>query len=316
MESTMTRSHTHNSNTRRADRSMAVAWMCVVMVAVGVVGGAPSALAQGYIAEGPAIRNAVDMMPKGVSITENPGDELDLSLTFTDDTGKTVTLGDYFNQGKPVVFTMVYYNCPMLCTFALNGARDVIRDMEWAPGDDYTLLAVSFDPREGPELSGPKKATYIQDLGVEGAENGWHFLTGEAEPIEKLTDALGFGYEWVEAQGEFAHASALIVVTPDGRISRYLNGVYYDPNTLRLTLVEAAGGKIGKVIDNLSLMFCYRYDPESGTYAADAFKLMRLGGLVTVAFILITVFAFWRHEIKHRKLDNPTNPSHGQPHHA
>lgn len=306
--------HSNHNNPKGVTRVLNTLVCAVVLLCgLGVVG---NAMGQGYFSEGPSIKNAVDLMPKGVGITEHLGDQIDPELTFTDSTGKVVKLGDYFDQGKPVVFTMVYYQCPMLCTFALNGARDVIKDLSWTPGSEYTVLAISFDPTEGPDLAAPKKESYIKSLERPAAGDGWHFLTGEETQIKKLTETLGFEYKWVEDEGQFAHASALIVATPDGHVSRYMNGVYYDPETLRLSLVEASGGKIGNIIENLSLIFCYRYDPESGSYAADAFKLMRLGGLLTVGFIVITVFALWRHEKKNKQNDNDTSTPHGRPHHA
>lgn len=218
-----------------------------------------------------------------VGITDKPGAKLPLDLVFTDDTGKQVKLGDYFKSGKPVVLNLVYFECPMLCTFALNGELNVLKELAYTPGDEFEAITVSFSHDDTAELAGQKKANYVESLGRPEAAKGWHFLTSPDEAtIRKLTDAVGFTFRWVEDQGQYAHSSALILLTPDGRIHRYLHGIQYDASTLRLSLVEASQGKIGSVSDKVQLMFCFAYDPTKGAYGPAAMKIMRAGGLLTL----------------------------------
>ncbi len=237
-----------------------------------------------------------DVLPEafeGVGITEHLDAPLPLDAKFVDATGRTVALGEYFNQDKPVVMAMVYYRCPMLCTLVVNGMTEALRQIDWDPGEEYQIVVVSFNPAEGPELSKRKKAAYLAEFGREGVGGGWHFLTGDQPAIDRLTRAIGFDYKWNDATKEFVHDSAIYVVTPDGRLSKYLYGVRYEPRTLRLSMVEASRGKIGSIGDKITLL-CSHYDPVEGSYAASALMVMRLTavpvGMGLLMAILVTVF--------------------------
>jgi protein SCO1 len=215
-----------------------------------------------------------------VGFDQRLDEKLPLDTMFRDEHGNTVRLGDYFGE-KPVILAFVYYDCPMLCTMVLNGLTTTLKVMNFEVGNEFDIVTVSFDPRETPELATAKKTTYVQRYNRPGAEEGWHFLTGDEESIRRLTDAAGFRYFYDERVGDFAHASGIILVTPDGRLSKYLYGVEYAPRDLRLGLIEAASGRIGNPVDQI-LLYCYEYDPTTGTYGLVIMRLIRLGGLLTV----------------------------------
>jgi len=246
---------------------------------------------------------------EGVQIQEKLGEQLPLDLTFTDSTGEKVKLGDYFGSDKPVVLNFVYFECPMLCTIALNGTSDVLRQTHYTPGDEFNLVTISFNHEEGPELSSQNKANYIEQLGKPEAASGWHFLTGDEATIKKATDAAGFGFKWVQSQGQYAHGAALFVLTPDGRFSRVLKGIAYDAKTLQLSVVEASDGKVGSVSDKL-LMYCFAYDPTTGQYGPAAMKLMRLGAAMTVVIVILTIAGYRLHE---KRRIRKSNAHHVQP---
>ena len=245
---------------------------------------------------------------QNVAIDEHLGRELPLDLTFTDSSGETVRLGDYFKAGRPVVLNLVYYECPMLCTFALNSTSELLKEVAWTPGEQYQVVTVSFDPTEGPQLAAQKKAAYVNSLGKANAEDGWVFLTGSEQNIEKLARTVGFKYQWVPEQKEFAHATALMIATPGGKLSRYLHGaVGYKPRTFRLSVVEASDGQVGSAVENALIAYCFRYDPEKGEYAPAAFKIMRAGGVLTVIAMVSSLgFLFLRERRRHRHVDEPT----------
>ncbi len=234
---------------------------------------------------------------EGVGITEMLGDPLPLDARFTDDEGREVTLERYFTGEKPVILNLGYYGCPMLCGLVTNGLMDALAGMDWTPGREFEIVTLSFDPQESQTLASLKKLNYIQELGRPEVADGWHFLIGEETDIKRVTDAVGFYYKWIEDQGQFSHTAALIVCTPDGRVSRYLYGILFDPQTLRLSLVEAAEGKVGSTLDKI-LLFCFRYDATAGKYAPAARNLMKAGGLVTVIVVGGVLGGFWRRERK------------------
>lgn len=226
---------------------------------------------------------------KGVGVTEHLGEQVPLELQFVDSSGKPVTLRQFFDGRRPVVLTLNYSNCPMLCSLQLNGLFDALERMPWSIGDQFEMITVSFDPLETSERARMTKQKYLEIYRRTGAAEGWHFLTGREENIKKLTDAVGFRYRYSETQRQYIHVAVTYILTPDGRVSRYLYGVEYDPQTIRLAMVEAGGGKIGSTTDQI-LLFCYHYDAESGRYAPAAFRLMQLGGAFTV---LIVGGAIW-----------------------
>jgi protein SCO1 len=209
-----------------------------------------------------------------------------LDLVLWDETGRPVPLQDYFGR-KPIILSLVYYDCPNLCTMVLNGLIRTLRALSLTVGADFDVLIVSINPQDTPALAAAKKARYVRGYGRAGAANGWHLLTGSPEAIERLTQAVGFHYTYDAARDQFAHASGIMVLTPQGQLARYFYGVEYAPRDVRLGLIEAAAHKIGSPIDQL-LLLCYHYDPQSGTYSLAILRTLRLAGAATV----VTLGAF------------------------
>ena len=216
-----------------------------------------------------------------VKIEQRLNEQIPLDLQFKDETGRTVQLSDYFNHSKPVILSLVYFRCPMLCDQVLTAVLGGVRSVPFDVGKDFDVLTVSFDPHDTPEYAADKKGNFIARYNRPGAEKGWHFLTGDQESIRRLTDAVGFRYTYDEKTNQFAHASGIMVLTPEGKLSRYFYGLYYDGRDLRLGLVEASNNKIGSYTDQL-LLYCYHYDPATGRYGPVVMNIMRLGGIVTV----------------------------------
>jgi protein SCO1/2 len=229
-----------------------------------------------------------------VGFDQRLGERLPLDLVLRDEDGRAVDLRAYFGS-RPVVLSVVYYDCPMLCTLTLNGLVSALATLSFDVGREFEVVTVSFDPREGPELARAKKAAYLQRYKRPGAAAGWHFLTGDAAALRALTAAVGFRYAWDERTSQFAHPAGVVVLTPDGRISRYLYGVEYAPKDLRLALVESAAGGIGNAVDQV-LLFCYQYDPQTGRYGAVVMRLVRAGGLLTLAALAVLVLTLRRAE--------------------
>ncbi len=226
-----------------------------------------------------------------VRIDQRLNEPLPLDAVFRDENGTEVKLGDYF-RGKPVVLSLVYYSCPMLCNQVLNGMTsglDVLK--AFSIGKEFEVVTVSFDPRETPELARQKKETYMKWYKREGAAEGWHFLTGDQSSIDRLTEAAGFHYKWDEKTTQFIHASGIMIATPEGKLARYFYGIEYAPKDLRLGLVEASEGKIGSPVDQL-LLYCYHYDPASGKYGAVVMNMMRLGGAAMLIAIIAMFIVF------------------------
>jgi protein SCO1/2 len=229
-----------------------------------------------------------------VAIDQRLDQQVPLDLAFRDESGAPVSLGQYFGT-RPVILSLVYYECPMLCTLVLNGLVRALRVLTFDAGREFEIVTVSFNPRETPELAATKKATYLGEYDRPGAAAGWHFLTGDADAITRLTAAVGFHYTYVPEEKQFAHAAVIMVLTPDGRISRYFFGVEYSPRDLRFGLIDAAGRKIGTAVDHL-LLYCYRYDPATGKYGVIVMNLMRAGGVVTVLALAGFIFVMRRRE--------------------
>jgi protein SCO1/2 len=231
---------------------------------------------------------------RDVGFDQRLGQNVPLDVELRDEQGRAVKLGAYF-QGRPVVLSVVYYECPMLCTLTLNGLVTALDTLSFDAGREFEVVTVSFDSREGPELARAKKAAYLRRYQRPGAAEGWHFLTGGEDALRALTTSVGFRYAWDERTRQFAHPAGLVVLTSEGRISRYLYGVEYAPKDLRLALVESAAGRIGSAVDQV-LLFCYEYDPETGRYGAVIMRLVRLGGLLTLAALGGLVFLLRRSE--------------------
>ncbi|HUO25889.1 MAG TPA: SCO family protein [Candidatus Aquilonibacter sp.] len=231
---------------------------------------------------------------ENVGIEQHPNAQVPPDLMFRDDTGKTVKLGDYFGR-KPLIMNLVYYNCTMLCGEELAGLASAMRLVKFDVGNEFDVITVSFDPRETPDIAAAKKKDFVRRYGRPGAAAGWHFLTGPADSINALTKAVGFQYQYDPRLNQFAHATAIMVLTPQGRISRYFYGVEFPPKDLRMGLVEASQGKIGNVVDQV-LLYCYHYDPESGKYGAVVSNILRLAGALTILILGTFFFIMWRLE--------------------
>ena len=243
---------------------------------------------------GPAAQN----MP---SVLENVGFEpqlnahLPIDLAFRDETGRNVRLREYFTQ-KPVLLALVYYGCPMLCNQVEQGVVGTLRMLSFRPGRDYEVVFVSFDPRETPDMAVQKKESAMTHFRRPETAGGWHFLTGSIESIDALTKGANFRYSFDQKSNLFAHASGIMLLTPDGRISRYFYGVEYPARDVRLGLVDASAGKIGTPIDR-ALLFCYQYDPSSARYSASILRIIRLGGVLTILALVGGMLIFRRREI-------------------
>ncbi len=233
-------------------------------------------------------------MVRGVGIDQNLNGQVPLELLFKDETGQTVRLGQYFRQ-KPVVLTLVYYECPMLCDMVLNGLTHSMEQITLNIGKDFDVVSVSFNPHETWQLAGAKKANYVEKYQRKGAAEGWHFLTGQEDAIKKLADAAGFHYKYDPVTKQFAHAAGIMVLTPEGRIARYFYGIEYKPRDFRLGLVEASRNKIGSPVDAI-MLFCYHYDPMTGKYGPIISNVIRVFGSATVIALGMLLFVLIRRE--------------------
>jgi protein SCO1/2 len=251
---------------------------------------------------------AISQTPRGlpeslrnVGIDQRLNEQVPLDLVFRDEAGKAVRLGDYF-KGRPVILNLVYYECPMLCTQILNGLVSSLKVLSFTVNKEFDVVTVSFNPKEGPSLAAAKKEGYLNRYGRPGVADGWHFLTGNEESIQALTKAVGFRYAFDPQTGQYAHASGIMLLTPQGRVSRYFYGIEYAPRDLRLGLVEASANKIGSVSDQL-LLFCFHYNPHEGKYSAIIMNFIRMGGVLTLLALGSGWFFWmrrsaWRHQLK------------------
>lgn len=214
-----------------------------------------------------------------ISLLPQIGNSIPSELRFRDSSGNQVTLGDYLHK-KPIVLIPVYYRCPMLCGLELQGLTRCLKAMEFTAGQEFEIITFSIDPLEGPELAAEKKANYIKQYGRTGAEQGWHFLTGDQDAIDVLCKSIGFRSRFDPETGQYAHAAVTVILTPDGRIARYLLGVEFAPRDLRLGLVEASENRLAKWTDRV-MLFCYAYDHTQGKYALAIFTILRVAGVVT-----------------------------------
>jgi len=233
-----------------------------------------------------------------IAIDQRIGHQVPGDIPFVDETGREVTLGEYFGK-RPVILALVYYECPMLCTQVLNGLVSALGVLNFDAGREFDVVAVSFNPKEGPGLASQKKAAYIERYGRPQAAGGWHFLTGSQASIARLTEAVGFKYEYDPTIGQFAHGAAIEVLTPRGTIAKYFYGIEYSPRDLRLGVIEAAEEHIGTVIDDV-LLFCYHYDPSTGKYGADILALVRAGAVATVLAFAVFLTVSLRRDHAHQ----------------
>ncbi|MEZ5360728.1 MAG: SCO family protein [Candidatus Zixiibacteriota bacterium] len=242
-----------------------------------------------------------DPQLRNIDIVERPGDSIPMDVVLFNDDGKQTTIGEYFDGEKPVILIMAYYSCPMLCNLVLNGVADGGKQLDWIPGDQYRIMTVSIDPTEGFSLARAKKENYITSMGMPAAAEGWTFFTGDSTESRRLADAVGFKYYYDEEKEQYAHAACIFVLTPDGKISRYLYGIEFKPRDLKLALLEASEGRIGNTFDRI-LLYCYHYDPAAGGYVVLATNIMKLGGVVTLVILGGLLGLFWLREWRKRKL--------------
>lgn len=227
-----------------------------------------------------------------VSFRQQLNEQLPLDVMFTDEFGRRVPLGTYFESGRPVILAFVYYTCPMLCTEVMNGISRSLRALSFTAGEEFEVLIISFDPGDTPADALDKKRRHLEYWNTGNTSAAWHLLTGDPAAIERVTKTAGFTYQLDEVTGQYAHVSGILVTTPTGRLSRYFYGVEYSPKELRMAIVESGQGRVGSAIDEL-LLFCYHYDPESGRYGAAVMNLVRLGGVLTLG-ALATYFVMMR----------------------
>jgi protein SCO1/2 len=270
-----------------------VKWFAALAIAFVLLALVPSAAAQ--LSSDPV--QSVGVQPdllKQVGIDQKLNGQIPLDLKFRDESGQTVQLGEYFGQ-KPVILTLVYYNCPMLCTQVLNGVESGLKELQMDIGREFDVVTVSIDPSDSHVLASVKKEMYTGMYGRPGAAQGWHFLTGDEPQIKQLAAAAGFRYAYDPDSKQFAHASAIMVLTSEGKISRYFYGIQYPKRELRLGLVEASEGKIGSPVDQV-LLFCYHYDPSTGKYGLLISHIIQAGGALTVLIIGVVVLVLFRGE--------------------
>lgn len=229
---------------------------------------------------------------EGVGIDEKLNQPVDLDLTFIAESGYPVKLGDYFHKGRPVILNLVYYTCPMLCNLVLNGQTTSLKSIPWTPGDEFEVVTVSIDPTEHFGMAREKKAVYLSNYGRPAP--GWHFLVDKDQNVKKLADQVGFRYKYDPRQGQYAHAAAIMILTPEGKISRYLYGIKFSARDLRLALTEASEGKFD-VTDRL-LLLCFHYDPQARSYVLFATNVMRGGGALVVLIFGLVLWRLWRRE--------------------
>ena len=247
--------------------------------------------------------NSGDQLPQvlqRVGVEQRLNQPLPLETEFVDDTGKTVKLADYFGK-HPAILTLVYYNCPMLCSEEMDGLTSALEMVKLTPGKDFEIIVISIDPTETPELAAKKKAFYLKRYGRPETANGWHFLTGQRTSIDKVTEAVGFGYVRVPGPDgkmtQFAHASSIQVVTTDGKLAQYYLGVEYSAKDLLLGLIEASDNKIGSPVANI-LTYCYHYDPKANKHSLVVARVVQLGGMVTMAGLGGFIFLMFRKDMK------------------
>ena len=242
----------------------------------------PSAFTRGQ-ESGPASQADAGNL-KDIGIDQHLDQQIPLDLQFKDEDGNTVQLGKYFKKGRPVILTLVYYQCPMLCSEVLSSLNSAMQVMKFTAGNEYEVVTVSIDPRDTPEVAKAKKASYLKEYNRPGAEDGWHFLTGQPDNIAKLAQTVGWKYRWEPKMNQFVHAAGIMLVTPQGKLAQYYYGIEYAPKDLRLGLIEASQDKIGNLVDAV-LLYCYHYDPHTGKYGAVVSNMLRIGGAATILLL-------------------------------
>ncbi len=277
---------------------LAAILLALPAVVYGQEGGSRPTISKD-VGVGPGLEaSATPEILKHVGIEQKIGASLPLDLEFYDETGTPVKLGSYFGD-KPVILSLVYYDCPMLCTEVLNGLNRSLAPLNFTIGDEFEVLSVSFDPRETPQLAGQKKAVYTQRYNRPGAKEGWHFLTGEAPAIDALTGTVGFNYVYDEDEGQFVHGSAIMIVSPKGTVSHYFFGIEYPSEDIRLALIESSEEKLGNVFDQI-MLYCFNYDPEQGRYGVVIMNSMRVAGVITLLAMGSFMFIMFKRDRRRR----------------
>lgn len=221
---------------------------------------------------------------KDVGIEEKLGKKLSLDLIVTDESNQQVPLSSFFKAHRPVILSPVYYNCSNICNFHLNGLIDVLKQVEWSPSNQFEVVALSFDFKETAAMASTKKESYMKTYNRPGTEAGFHFITADEKTIQQITREVGFKFKWNDEVKEWSHASAAIILSEDGTISRYLPGIQFEPRDVKLALNEAANGKVGNIVDSV-LLYCFKYDRHQSKYGLQAFRVMQLAGALTVAIL-------------------------------
>jgi protein SCO1/2 len=277
-------------------------------LAVALLGaGAPLARAVTPLSYPGRSSNERPALLSEIGFDQKLGAALPLDAPFRDEAGRAVRLGDYFGR-RPVVLTLVYFDCPMLCTVSLNGLTSALDVLPFEPGRDFEILSISFEPKEQPAQAAARKKALLARYRRPGAERGWHLLTGERESIDRVTRAVGFRYAWDEETRQYAHPAGTVVATADGRVSRYLFGIEYAPKDLRLALVDSGQGKLGGLVDQ-ALLFCYQYNPHSGRYSAAILNVLKAAAALTVLALggfILTLRRRERAEQRRRAAPLPT----------
>jgi protein SCO1 len=256
--------------------------------------GQPAPAQPSYSLQDSNLKTALPGALKGVGIDQQLDEQVPLNVMLKDEAGRDVPFSSFFHPGKPVIIAPVYYRCPMLCTQILTGVESALKAVSFNPGQDFEVVALSFDPKDTPELAAAKKQMYLRRYNRPNTANGWHFLTGEEKNVRAITDALGYHYKYDPKTDQYAHASGIMILTPDGHVSRYFYGVEYAPRDIRLGLVEASKDKIGSPVDAI-LLFCYHYDPTTGKYGAIALNFLRVSaGLFALVGGVFLAFALRR----------------------
>jgi protein SCO1 len=282
----------------------AISAISALIVVSAQMTGAPTA---GYKREPGMPSSTVPAPLREIGFDQNLDQRVPLDTQLVDEAGRAVRLGDFFGR-RPVVLVFAYYDCPMLCTQVINGLASALGVLSLDPGKDFDIVTVSFDPRDTPATATAKKAVYLDRYKRPGAAAAWHFLTGTQASITRLTRAAGFRYVWDDQTKQFAHPTGVIVLTPDGRLARYLFGIEYGPRDLRLALVEASAGKVGTPVDAL-LLYCYHYDPMTGRYGLVIMRAMRIAGAATVFALAGFIFIMLRMERTRHSTQHSTRHS-------
>jgi len=251
-----------------------------------------------FISIGSALSTEVPKELQGIGTVEKLGQNVDVTgLHFKDENGQDVTLSQVMRPGKPAFLALIYYECPNLCNILLNAFVDQIKKLDWSVGDQYDIIAVSIDPRETPEIARKKKESYLSAYGRVSARGGWHFLTGASTEINRLSEQVGFRFRWNEETKQFAHGAVMHVLTPEGKISRYLYGISFPTRDLKLSLLEASRGKVGSLADQV-LLFCYKYQGPGHGYALQVERVMQLGAAFTLLILGGYLLWFWRRQMR------------------